>query len=261
MTTGSKMPADPTDTPTVTRVAEGFYVRVAVDNIAWVDLGGEALVVDALEQPHLAGQVFEAIAETIGDVPVRHVLNTHTHGDHTALNAAFQARGAKIVNKKTTDIPPEGLWIEGAQRKALMLPTPGCHSDEDCIVWVPDDKILLVGDIFGWGLVPPNGDLMPGVDRLLLETYRRLIDCDATLVVPGHGPLCSTVELKRWVEYFRRLCAETTRAVADGKKDRQIAGEIPPPDDMHYWWRFLEWKHQDSLDKVLKAARKGRLAT
>jgi cyclase len=254
------MPADPMDTPTIVKVGDGFHVRQAVDTIAWMDLGDGALVVDALEQAHLEREVFEAIRSTLGDVPVRYVLNTHTHGDHTALNAAFQRRfGAEIVNARTRRIPPEGVWLEGPRRRVQMLPMGGCHTAEDCVVWGPDDQALFVGDLFGWGLIP-SGGLDGRMAKLLLDTYGRLIEFGAGVVVPGHGPVCTTAELERWTEYFRWLVEQVREACAAGKSDREILRDVAPPADMADWWRFLQWKHADSLSKVLHAVRRGPLS-
>ena len=253
------MATDRAETPEIVTVGDGFYVRQAVDNIAWIDLGKDALVVDALEQPELEEEVFQAIRSTLGDRPIRCVLNTHTHYDHVALNAAFQRRfGAQIINRRTAPIEPQGRWLEGPRRRVLMLPMPGCHTDEDCVIWVPDDKALFVGDIFGWGLIP-CGDLRGDAPRRLVDTYARLIDFGAAVVIPGHGPLCTTAELQRWVEYFLWLQKQAVRACGEGQSDKEILGHIPPPKDMHEWWRFLQWKHQDSLAKVLQAVRSGWL--
>lgn len=252
------MATDPADTPKIITVGEGFHVRQEVDNIAWIDTGEYALVVDALERPGLEAEVFEAIASTIGDRPIRYVLNTHTHGDHVALNPAFQRRcGAEIINQRTTPLPPEGRWFEGSRRRVHMLPMPGCHTPEDCIVWVPHDRALFVGDIFGWGLINLSTPLGPETARLLLDTHKRLIDYDAEYVIPGHGPLCTTAELQRWVTYFNWLREEVSRACSEGKSDAQITAEIAPPDDMEAWWRFLDWKHEDSVSKALRAVRAG----
>ncbi len=252
------MPADPADTPKLVKVGEAFYVRQAVDNMGWLDLGEYALAVDALEQPQLEKEVFEAIASTLGDKQVRYLLNTHTHGDHTALNGAFRRRfGTEIVNQRTSAIPEEGRWFEGPRRRALMLPLPGCHTREDCVVWVPDEKALFVGDIFGWGLINLSTELNDQSARLLVDTYARMVDFGPEVVIPGHGPLCTAAELKRWVEYFRWLGREVSRARAEGKPDGRIMQEIAPPRDMEGWWRFLEWKHEDSLSKVLRAVRRG----
>jgi len=100
-----------------------------VDNVAWMDLGDCALVVNALEQPPLEQEVFAAIASTLGETPVRYLLNTRAHGDHVALSRAFQRRfGTEIVNNRHGAIAPEGRWFEGPGRRVLMLPMPGCHT-------------------------------------------------------------------------------------------------------------------------------------
>ena len=215
------MPDDPADTPKLINLADGLYVRQAVDNIAWIDLGDCGLVVDALEESKLEDEIFAAIDSSLGDKPIRYLLNTHTHYDHTALNEAFRRRfGAEIVNRRTASIPSQGRWFEGWKRRVLMLSMPDCHSPEDCIIWVPEDRILFVGDIFGWGLISLTRNLDADTAKLLLNSYARMIEFNACVVVPGHGPLCTSGELKRWEEYF---------------------------------------KHEDSLAKVLKAVRCGRL--
>ena len=252
-------PTDP-DTAKIITVADGFYVRQEVDNMGWVDLGDCVLVVDALEQAHLEEEVFEAISSTVGDKPVRYVLNTHTHYDHIALNPAFAKRcGAEIVNQSDNPVPAEGRWFEGSRRRVRMLPMPGAHTREDCIVWAPEDNALFVGDIFGWGLVPLIIPLRDDTVALVLDIFRRLIDVDAAVVIPGHGPLCTTEELRRWVAYFDWLVKQTAEACGAGKTADEIRNLLPPPDDMTTWWRFLDWKHEDSVEKVIKAVCSGAL--
>jgi len=252
--------SDPAETPEVKVIADGFHVRVAVDNIAWIDMGDYVLVVDALEQPELADEVLAAITRTVPGKPVRYVINTHTHYDHIALNEAFVKRfNSQIISNANSSIPAQGRWFEGTRRRALMLPMPGCHTDEDCIVWIPDDRVLFVGDIFGWGLIPLVRNLREEEAKLLVATYTRLIEFDALIVIPGHGPLCTSNQLKRWVEYFEWLVQDVSNACSSGKKDSDIMNSLSAPEDMKTWWRFTQWKHEDSLSKVLKAVRKGWL--
>ena len=255
------MTADPAETPTIVTVADGLFVRQAVDSMGWIDLGEYAVVVDALEQPELEEEVFGAIASTIGDRPIRYVLNTHTHYDHVALNGAFQRRcGAEIVNQRAAPTGSDGRWFEGPKRRALMLPMPGCHTDEDCIVWVPEDRTLFVGDIFGWGLIEVSRLPTDDSAKLLIDTHQRLIDMEPATVVPGHGPVCTAAELGRWIEYFQWLRSEVARACEAGRSDGEIRAELAPPRDMLGWWRFVQWKHEDSLTKVLRAVRNGSLS-
>ncbi len=254
------MAADPMDTPTIITVAEGFRVRQAVDNIAWIDLGDGVLVVDALEEAVLEQEVFAAVVETLGDKPVRYVLNTHTHGDHVALNDAFAARwGAEIVNQKTTTITEEGRWFEGPARRVLMWSTPDCHTPQDCCVWVEQDRALFVGDIFGWGIFPLGRALKAESFAMLEAMYAHLMSREPAVVIPGHGPICTNATLARQLEYYHWLIEQTAAAVAAGKSDAEIAQQVTPPEDMRDWWRFRLWKHDDSLKKVLRAVREGEL--
>ncbi len=254
------MNEDPCAIPELVRIAEGFHLRNAIDNIAWFDLGGELAVVDALEEERLAGEVFDAIASTVPQTPVRYVFNTHTHYDHVALNDAFAQRwGAEIVNAETTDLPDEGRTFRGPKRSARMIPMPGCHTQTDCAVWVEPDRVLFVGDLFGWGLIPLTVNLRPETREHLLATYRRLIDFQADLVIPGHGPLCDTDTLRRWVAYFQDLAARARQGAASGLDEREIAQRLEPPQDMRDWWRFVQWKHEDTAAKLAKSAKRGWL--
>jgi len=254
------MAGDPVDTPVIVPASEGCFVRQAIDNMGWCDMGDYILVVDALEDAPLESEVVAAIAETVGDKPVGFVLNTHTHYDHVSLNEAFVRRfGAEIVNQRTTTIEPEGRFFQSPGREVRMIPMPGCHTREDCVIWAPNDRVLFVGDIFGWGLIPSGSLLTAELRTLLRDTYQRLIDFDAKIVVPGHGPVCGTAELVRWVEYFDWLLETVAALTAAGKNDDEIRVSVTPPEDMLDWWRFVAWKHADALGKVLTSASRGVL--
>lgn len=257
---GMGTPKDP-DTPKLVRLTDGLHVRQEIDNIAWADVGDALLVIDALERPELQREVFDMLERTAPGKPVRWVLNTHTHHDHIALNEAFRTRfHATIINRRTADMPPEGRWFEGGGRRVHMVPMPGCHTDDDCIVWLPDDRTLFVGDIFGWGLIPWDRPLTAEKRDLLFDCYATLIELNADTVVPGHGPLCSTCELRRWVEYFGWLIEAVSGAMDKGLDEDDIRENVvPPPADMYTWWRFLQWKHDDSVAKILHAVKRGAL--
>jgi cyclase len=263
------MATDSAEIPKIIEIGPGFCVRQEIDNIAWIDMGEYGIVVDALERPELEAEIFAAIRTTLGDKPVRYVLNTHTHYDHVALNAAFVREfGSEIVNAQTSTIPAAGRVFEGSrrnmgkmpmpqQRRVTMVPMPGCHTEEDCVVWVEPDKALLTGDIFGWGCIPLVVNLRAETAKVLRDTYMRMIEMDPAVVIPGHGPLCTKRVLERWLEYLAWLQREILQAIDRGKSDAEIIAQAAPPEDMKSWWRFLKWKHADCVAKVIKAVRKG----
>ncbi len=260
----TRTPPELPGSPAIVRAAPGVFVRVAVDVMGWADMGSWTLAVDALEQPELADEVFRAMADSAGhDKPPRLLLNTHLHADHTALNPAFQERfGTEIINARTRTLPPDGQEFTGDNgRRVRMIPLPGCHTDDDCVVWFPDDRVLFAGDLFNWGIIPWDRPLDSAKFALLRETYRQLIALGAETVVPGHGPLATGAELRRQLAYYEWLPFVIRNALAGGCAEAEIVdgGAIPPPDDMCGWWRFTMWKHRDSLKKACRAIRLGRL--
>ncbi len=241
----------------VLQVGDGAFVRQEIDNIGWLDMGEHLLVVDALEHAEKEPDVLQAMRDTVGDKPVGVVFNTHTHYDHVALNDAFRKRfDAQVLSYDSPEIDEDGTWLEGEARRVQVVPMTGCHTGEDCVLWDPAGSVLFVGDIFGWGLIPLTRNLREDSYQLLTSTIRRLIDFGADTVVPGHGPLCDSDTLRRYLEYLDELIAQARRGVEGGKSDQEILTAMTPPEDMRHWWRFVEWKHADSAQKVLKAVRR-----
>ena len=259
-----RTPPELPGTPALTEPCPGVFIRVAVDVMGWIDMGSWTLVVDTLEQPELAPEIFRAMADSAGPgKPPQIVLNTHLHADHTALNHAFQKQfNSAIINARTAPLPPAGQTFTGDHgRRVQFIPMPGCHTDDDFIVWLPDDRVLFAGDIFNWGLIPGDRPMTTEKFNLLKTTYRRLIALAAETVVAGHGPLATSAELRRQLAYYEWLPDAIRDAFACGHDETAIVdGDIiPPPADMCHWWRFTMWKHRDSLKKVCRAIRLGRL--
>ncbi len=250
----------PPETPKLIEAADGLHIRQEIDNIAWADMGGWAVVIDALEHRSKKDEVFEAIGRTLGDVPVRYVLNTHTHHDHVALNKAFEKEySAEVVNMRTADIPPDGKRLAGETRNLLMLAMNGCHTDDDCVVWFPDDRVLFTGDLFGWGLLPVTGRLRQTTLQRLTDYYAKMIELDPAVVVPGHGPLCSADQLRRFTRYVEWLVSSVNGALKKGKSKDRILQKLSVPRDMRHWWRLADWKHHNNIEMVISAMRGGNL--
>ena len=247
------------DVPKLLEICSGVWVRQEIDNIAWVDMGEYVIVIDALENRGDSKSVHEMLLQTIGDKPVRYVLNTHTHHDHMALNKWFEKEyGAEIINFANKAIDPDGLHFEGT-RRLVMRHFPGCHTRDDCIIHLPDDRILFVGDIFGWGLIPWDGHFDESIRLHLIHSYDCLIGLNAKHVVPGHGPLLTTGELRRWLDYFNWVVRAVKEAVNNGHSEEDLCRNLEAPVDMKNWWRFMKWKHKDTLLKVMYAVRHKRL--
>jgi len=223
------------------KLSNSVYLRNAIDNLGWVDLGDQVVIIDALEESDLGEEVLELIRTTSNE-PITTLINTHRHSDHMALNPFFEKQGAQIISFH--DLKGCERFIQGTNGLSLrLIPLAKTHSNKDLLVFVPEQSILFCGDVFGWGLVPWEGRLRQEIYENICRTYEFMIELNPKVVIPGHGPVCTVEELSVWLNYFKKL-------VTIQRDTPRKLSEVPPPAEMVDWWRFVEWKHQFSLDKI-----------
>lgn len=249
------------ESDTILRLAPGVWMRNAVDNCLWADLGDGVIVVDALEDLAMAPLIAEDVQATAGKA-MRWVVNTHADRDHIACNEEWAASGAVIIAhqaiaEKLAGQPgcptvtfTERFTLDGGEHEAQLRWLGGAHSASDTVVYLPQGKVLCIGDLFGWGLIP-----IPAYDKAraarLVEVLNEILLYDAETVVCGHGPVFKLEHVQRWLDYFAALQAEVADLAAQGLPVEQIQDRCPPPDDMKDWWRFVDWKHAQNIAILL----------
>ncbi len=244
----------------VREVAPGIWTRVAVDNIAWCDLGLFAVVIDALEDPAQADVVRDLIRETTGK-ELKYIINTHWDLDHIACNAQWRAEGAIAIAHKScaeaADRDPKrpDIWFDdraslrGQDDKSIEMQwMGGTHTPWDTVLFFPHAQVLHIADLFGWGLIPCK----PTPEKIarLRQVYDRLVEYDAQAVIVGHGPVATSEHLRRFRRYMDEMLDKVPPLLAAGKSDREILAQIPPPEDMKAWWRFTDWKHAKNVELI-----------
>jgi glyoxylase-like metal-dependent hydrolase (beta-lactamase superfamily II) len=219
---------------------------VAADGVLLVD--GEFLP--------LHGKIKAALA-ALSPQPVRYLVNTHFHGDHSGGNAGFAAEGTLVVahvnvrdrlaagttngltGAKTPPAAPaalpgktytDAMTLTLKDRSARLGHIAGAHTDGDTYVYIADADVLATGDIVTLGTRYPNIDFANGggIDGMIagVDAYLNLVD-DRTKIVPGHGPLASKATL---VEYRAMLVTARERVaklIADGKTESEAVAARP----------------------------------
>lgn len=232
---------------------EGF-----MSNAGFVVTDEGVVVLDALGTPVLGEQLIAEIGK-ITDKPIKLVVVSHYHADHYYGLQAFKERGIEIwahkageailnseeaqarleqrradlfpfVDEKTVPIAAD-RWLDddGAEirlggvtlRVIFVGPT---HSPDDVVLHVVEDDLVFAGDLLFRGRVPFVGN---ADTREWLKALERLLEIDAKVLVPGHGPVSKNpqADLVMTRDYLRFLRTELGKAVEDMKSfDEAYAG-------------------------------------
>jgi glyoxylase-like metal-dependent hydrolase (beta-lactamase superfamily II) len=213
-------------------------------------------------------EVGSHLARTIAKLtpkPVTHVINTHHHGDHVLGNIVFA--GAEIISseqcremvKKTGDewislmetlighkLPntraiPATVTYAGENNKVertiqgvkLVFWVPqGSHTVGDMMVYLPDDKVLVGGDILVNQTIPVMRDAQV---RNWVSTLEKVQDFDAKNIVPGHGPLMTKDDVARLQRQMAAFYAGVESGYKKGLSDSETRKTLDVAD-----WKKLE---------------------
>lgn len=241
----------------VFEIRDGVWIRNSVDNSVWADLGDGVVAIDGLEETELAPVIKAEIERTVGK-PFKWLINTHWHADHTACNPLWAKDGVTVIAHEsmgpTTDERdgkpdvcfPSTYTLKGAEREVQIEWLGGTHTQWDSVVYFPWAKVLHIADLFGWGMIPLLEMDWAKVPRIR-EVLTRVLEYDADVLIPGHGPLLNQDHIRRWMTYFDDIQERVPAMAKAGSSEEAIRSEIPVPDDMADWWAFPDWKHERNI--------------
>jgi glyoxylase-like metal-dependent hydrolase (beta-lactamase superfamily II) len=248
---------------TSTKLSETTYMMEGSGGNLGLSVGEDAVVLIDDQFAPLSERITAAIAR-LTPKPVRFVLNTHWHYDHTGGNENFGKAGAIIVahenvrNRMSSDqfieffkqkIPasPRGalpvvtfagsvsLHLNGEEMRVVHVPR--AHTDGDAMVHFVQSDVIHMGDVYFNGMYPfidtSSGGtiqgMIAGCDRALA------IAKDSTRIIPGHGPLSNKAELKAYRDMLAAVADRIGKLVGEGKTPEQIAAAKPTADFDEKW--------------------------
>lgn len=214
------------------------------------------LVIDTLISAKEAKRFIKDI-RAISDKPIKYVVNTHSHLDHTFGNSEFEKLGAVIIShancKKNMEKNAEGTLknikafgltekdMEGTKiaypaltfqdrieidlggQKVELSYAGASHTDDSILVYVHDKQVLFTGDILFTEYHPFIADGSVGEWINVLDYIRTL---DFKKVIPGHGPISGRHDLLEMKEYLVSFDKKATELSSKSKDADKIAGEI-----------------------------------
>ena len=226
-----------------TKVAGSVHMLVGAGGNIGVSVGDDGIVVIDDQYAPLAPKI-EATLKTITDKPVRFIINTHFHGDHTGGNEHF-GKSAPIVahenvrkrlSAKTPATPAAALpvltfndsvtiHLNGEDVRAVHMPHG--HTDGDAVIWFTKSNVVHMGDDFFNGNYPfvdrENGGSVKGL-IVNIDKVLTLVPDDVK-IIPGHGPLADKATLRTYATMLKETLAAVQAGIAAGKTAEQLKSE------------------------------------
>ncbi len=195
------------------------------------------LLVDDKFSP-LAKKIENAM-QSIENKPLKYVINTHYHGDHTGGNAFFAQKAPifaheNVRNRLSMDsenqesLPvvtyQDGIKIYLDNEEVILSHLPAGHTDGDTFVYFKKANVLHTGDLF-FEVGFPYVDLKSGgtVKGYLASVKAMLASTpDNVIIIPGHGKITNKQRLKDFATMIEFSISRVNKAIAAGKSDDEI---------------------------------------
>jgi len=190
----------------------------------------------------------------ISNKPIRYIMNTHPHGDHTQNNENFAKQGAIVIGhpnlrKEMIDASTKGpasgpganpkggfpvittaapitLYFNGEE--VIFMPLKPAHTDADMAVYFKKSDVFVFGDVYRTDY-PSIGEVEGATVDTFLDNYKMALDMTTpnTIFVPGHGQLSTRQDLSDLREVVVQLYARFRDMVARGMTLEQIMEARP----------------------------------
>lgn len=218
----------------VQKVAGSVYMLEGAGGNIGVSVGDDGIVVVDDQYAPLADKIRAAL-RGITDKPVRFVINTHYHGDHTGGNLQFQKEAPIIaqdnVRKRLEgSMPPVDkgalpiitfdhqvtVHLNGEDIRALHFPSG--HTDGDSVIFFPKSNVVHMGDDFvtyGFPFVDIKSGgsvrgMIDAIDKVLAQ-----VPADVK-VIPGHGPVSNVKDVREFQNMLKDTVATIDAAIKRG---------------------------------------------
>lgn len=244
-------------------VGEGVWMLRGRGGNIGVSAGVDGVLLIDDQYAPLTAKIRAAVGQ-ISDKPIRFVLNTHWHGDHTGGNENLGQAGALIVAHENVRarmgveqfMEVFDRTVPASSGEALPVVTftdtvtfhvndedirafhvSWAHTDGDSIIHFPRANVLHVGDVFFNGMYPFI-DVGSGgsVDGLIAAVERALALADGeTKIIPGHGPLSGRQELVAYRDMLVAIRDRIAPMVAAGRSLEEIQAAKPTASFDEHW--------------------------
>jgi len=238
-----------------TNLGDGIYMLEGEGGNITVAVAKDGIIMVDSEYAPLHDKIKAAIS-AISNQPIKYLIDTHFHEDHSGGNEAFAKDGAAVIAEvhvktrlaagttsgltgvKTPPVPVGALptktytgqfKIRMLGRVADLTHIANAHTDGDTYVWFKTANVLATGDTFTNGRYPnidfANGGNIRGMIAAS-DACLKLIDA-RTRIVPGHGAVADKATLTEYRAMLMTARDRMAKLVKDGKSEEDVLAEKP----------------------------------
>jgi len=239
-------------------LAGSVYILTGAGGNIGVSAGADGiLIVDDQYEP-LAEKISAALSD-INSNPLRYVINTHYHGDHTGSNAWFhqvkevtifaQENVRKRLLTEHADKPAalpvvtfeQGIKFHFNGETITVIHLPAGHTDGDSVVWFEKANVLHAGDLFFAARFPYIDLAGGGSVAGYIQNVQHLIDnlAEDTQIIPGHGNLATKVDYQNFLDMIRQTAAFVKQGKDSGQSLENMLNVGLDPKWKTWSWEFI----------------------
>ncbi|MBE47207.1 MAG: hypothetical protein CMQ32_05165 [Gammaproteobacteria bacterium] len=220
------------DRLSIAEVKDGLHVITGPGGNIGVRVTAEGVILIDDKYPQDFDEI-QSLVATVSDLPVRYVINTHHHGDHSGSNASFLQVADVIAHKNARDNMIRGdqdglpgliytdqtsVFLGGAEVRAYYMGRG--HTNGDSVVYFPDLKTVHGGDLLH-GTAPFIDYANGGSSRGWVKTMNNILSLDWNTAIPGHGEVMN----RRDVLNFRNQMEAVRIRMAELVRQGLVAGD------------------------------------
>ena len=248
---GRQQPTGDPFSTAIMKLKDGLYVIPGYDGAATggnvaVRVTSDGIIIVDSKIPVLYDDIVAKV-KSVSPQPIKYLLNTHQHGDHTGSNAQFAPtteilmhRNARANMLKGNLSGPgrivytdqQSVFLGGVEVQMRYMGRG--HTDGDSVVFFPDLRTVHTGDLVVWGKRSQGTVLTPVMDynagngsgKEWVATLDKMLELDFDTAIPGHGPILTKDQVRTFRNKMQTLNDRVAALIKSGGKKTDIQAKV-----------------------------------
>lgn len=269
-------------------VQGNVYMLIGAGGNTTLQVGKDGVLLVDTQYAPMAPKIMAAI-RTLSEMPIKYIINTHMHGDHTGGNGALVKLGGgggmpriiandHVLNRMTAPPAngqaaiPDSDWPNDEyfgnskdfffnNEAIVVYHMPNAHTDGDSIVFFRRSDVISTGDIFTPEHYPIIDLQRGGTVQGIIDALNRILDLTVpakyqeggTYVIPGHGRLCEEADVVEYRDMVTIIRDRIADLIKKGRTLEQVKAARPTLDyDTQYGATTGIWTTDMFVDAVYR---------